>query len=73
MRDSANEIRMLRSLRFALDVMEERSHIGLDDETAGTVRDSLLRRIVETERALGFPPSERIQVEELSAEEQLTA
>lgn len=48
---------MLSDLRFALDVMEERSHIGLDDDRAATMRRVLLSRIVETEVALGNPPS----------------
>jgi hypothetical protein len=57
MRDPANSIQMLSTLRFALNVMEERSHIGLDDKTAGTVRSALLHQILETESALHFPPS----------------
>jgi hypothetical protein len=74
MENVANRVRMLKDLRFALDVMEERSHIGLDGKTALMLRDILLRRIVETEKALQyFPASEQIQMEELSAEEQLTA
>lgn len=65
---------MLKDLRFALDVMEERSHIGLNDKAARTLREMLLRRIVETERTLpSFPPSAEILMAELSAEEQLTA
>jgi hypothetical protein len=32
-------------LRFALDVMEEKSHLGLDDEGAGQLRSILLRHI----------------------------
>jgi len=51
---------MLSTLRFALNVMEERSHIGLDDKTAGTVRQALLHQILETESALHFPPSAHV-------------
>jgi hypothetical protein len=72
MRDPANRIQMLSTLRFALNVMEERSHIGLDDKTAGTVRSALLHQILETETALHFPPSVHT-VEDQGAEELLTA
>ncbi|MFZ2022010.1 MAG: hypothetical protein WBP71_11080 [Terracidiphilus sp.] len=72
MRDPANRIQMLSTLRFALNVMEERSHIGLDDEAAGTIRNVLLHQIIETETALHFPPSAHI-VENQTAEEFLTA
>jgi hypothetical protein len=34
-------------LRYALDVMEEYSHLGLDDEYTGKLRRILLRRIGE--------------------------
>lgn len=39
-------------LRYALDVMEEYSHLGLDDEFAGKLRDILVKRIEEAEGAL---------------------
>jgi len=48
---------MLSDLRFALDVMEERSHIGLDDERAAAMRRVLFNRISEVEKSLGHPPS----------------
>ena len=72
MRDPANHIQMLSTLRFALNVMEERSHIGLDDKTAGTVRGALLHQILETETTLHFPPSAD-PVENQSPEELLMA
>jgi hypothetical protein len=71
MKDPANQNRLLRDLQFALGVMEERSHIGLDDKAAEKVRNSLQRLILATEGAIGFPPSARL--EERSAEEQLIA
>ena len=43
-------------LRYALDVMEEYSHLGLDDEYAGKLREILMKRIVEAEAALGSEP-----------------
>lgn len=57
MRDPASHRQMLSDLRFALDVMEERAHIGLDDDRAATVRRVLLSRIVDTEVALGHAAS----------------
>ncbi len=69
MKDPANHCRVLGNLRFALEVMEERSHIGLDDKAAGQVRNALQRLILATEGAIGFPSS--TQLEKLNAEEQL--
>jgi hypothetical protein len=48
---------MLSNLSFALDVMEERRHIGLDDKRAAAMRRVLLNRIVEAEKALGDLPA----------------
>jgi|HubBroStandDraft_5_1064220.scaffolds.fasta_scaffold748091_1 hypothetical protein len=42
----------LADLQFVLSVMEERDHLGLDDEGAGTVRRILRHRIDEAERKL---------------------
>ncbi|MGA8741601.1 MAG: hypothetical protein WB561_10495 [Terracidiphilus sp.] len=44
-------------LRYALDVLEERSHLGMDNEYASRLRDILLRRIEETETALSARPA----------------
>lgn len=71
MRDPASRIQTLRDLHFALDVMDERSHLGLDDNTARTVRNALLHQILEVETALGFPPSS--QMAKLHPEEFLVA
>ena len=48
--------------RYALDVMEECSHLGLDDEYAGKLRDILLRRIEKTETALSTRPAQPIRL-----------
>jgi len=37
-------------LQFALDVMEENSHLGLDDEGASQLKSILLRHIEEANR-----------------------
>jgi len=57
-------------LRYALDVMEEYSHLGLDDDAAGKLRNILQRRIREAEAApscrpaapVHFPISEEVSV-----------
>lgn len=43
-------------LRYALEVMDEYSHLGLDDEYASKLRDILLRRIEAAEAALSVEP-----------------
>jgi hypothetical protein len=42
-------------LRFALDVMEEKSHLGLDDEGASRLKSILLRHIKEANLELEHP------------------
>jgi hypothetical protein len=58
--DLANE------LRYALDVMEEYSHLGLDDEAANKLRSILTRRIKEAENAdsIGAAAAVRLPVKE---------
>ncbi|MBS1804979.1 MAG: hypothetical protein JST28_16595 [Acidobacteria bacterium] len=48
-------------LRYALDVMEEYSHLGLDDEFAGKLRDILVKRIEEAEGALSEEPAHPVR------------
>lgn len=43
-------------LRYALDVMEEYSHLGLDDEYAGKLRSILERHIAQAEEAASCCP-----------------
>ena len=43
---------LVKELRYALDVMEECGHLGLDDEAASNLRDIILRQIAEAEDAL---------------------
>jgi hypothetical protein len=45
-------------LRYALDVMEEYSHLGLDDEFAGKLKQILLKRIKEAETAVSVDPAQ---------------
>jgi hypothetical protein len=40
--------------------MEERSHLGLDDEVASNLKGILLRRIADAEEALTIKPANRI-------------
>jgi hypothetical protein len=46
---SAPKPELANELRYALDVMEENSHLGLDDESANRLRSILLRRIKQAE------------------------
>jgi len=48
-------------LRYALDVMEEYSHLGLDDEYASKLRDILVRRIEEAEEVLSVEPPQPVR------------
>jgi hypothetical protein len=48
---------LLAALQNALDVMEECSHLGLDEEGAGKIRRILLRQIAEAESALPRQPA----------------
>ena len=48
---------LAEELRFALDVMEESSHLGLDDEAASRIRRILLRRINEAEVSRSTRPA----------------
>ncbi len=48
-------------LRYALEVMEEYSHLGLDDEYASKLREILLRRIEEAEEAVSVEPAQPVR------------
>ena len=48
-------------LRYALEVMEEYSHLGLDDEYAGKLREILLRRIEQAEAAASMEPANPVR------------
>lgn len=57
---------LVTELRYALDVMEEYSHLGLDNAAASKLRSILLRRIKEAETAISCRPAVpvRFQVSE---------
>lgn len=48
---------LVNELRYALDVMEEYSHLGLDNEAASKLRGILVRRINEAEAAVSCRPA----------------
>lgn len=54
---SAPNPELVNELRYALDVMEESSHLGLDDEAANRLRNILVRRIKEAEKADSLRPA----------------
>ena len=47
-------------LRYALEVLDEYSHLGLDDQYAAKLREILERRIEETEESLSCCPAQPI-------------
>jgi hypothetical protein len=51
---------LVTDLHYALDVMEEYSHLGLNDEGASKLRQILLRRIAEAEEALARRPAQPV-------------
>lgn len=53
---------LANELRYALDVMEENSHLGLDDHAASTLRTILQRRIREAEVAVASRPAEPVRI-----------
>ena len=59
---SAPKPELANELRYALDVMEENSHLGLDDEAANKLRNILLRRIEQAE--LTSRPAEPVRLPE---------
>jgi hypothetical protein len=48
---------LLMELRYALNVLEESSHLGLDEEGASRIRRILLQQIAKTESALASQPA----------------
>jgi len=57
MLDTTQNPDLATDLRYALDVMEEYSHLGLDDETASKLREILVRRINQAEDAVSCCPA----------------
>jgi hypothetical protein len=56
---------VLAELRYALQVMDENSHLGLDDQAADNLRAMLLRRIAKVESELAreasrFPDADHL-------------
>ena len=57
MMDTTPNPALVIDLRYALDVMEEYSHLGLDDEAARKLREILIRQIGNTHAALSNRPA----------------
>jgi hypothetical protein len=62
MNDRPNPARV-QELRYALEVMEENSHLGLDDEGASNIKRILLRRIAEAGSELARRPIPPLSVD----------
>ena len=54
--------------RYALAVLDESHHLGLDDEHARLLHDILSRRIDEARTAFSETPAQRAQLVSLSEE-----
>lgn len=61
MLDTVEKLDPATELQYALDVMEEYSHLGLDDEYASKLRDILQRRIDEAEESLSCCPAHPVR------------
>ena len=48
-------------LRYALDVLEEYSHLGLDDEYANKLREILERQLEETDPTVSCSPAQPVR------------
>ena len=59
---SAPKPELANELRYALDVMEENAHLGLDDEAAARLRNILKRRIEQAESAISSRPAEPVRI-----------
>ena len=56
MLDARSKSQLVSDLRYALDVMEEYSHLGLDDEAASNLREILVRQIDDARADLSCSP-----------------
>lgn len=63
MKDPAST-QYLEDLRLALVVMEEGSHLGLDDQYATVVRNAIVRRIAVAENQPGYKATARLSIKE---------
>jgi hypothetical protein len=58
--------------RYALDVLDESDHLGLDDEHARLLHDILKRRIDEAHAAFSGTPARRAQLISLPVDSEQT-
>ena len=59
--ESVSRLDPATELRYALEVMEEYSHLGLDDEYTHKLRSILLRRIEEAETSVSLEPAQPVR------------
>lgn len=63
MLDTKSKSELVTDLRYALDVMEEYSHLGLDDEAARKLREIIVRQIDDARAGLSCcPTAKRIPI-----------
>ena len=48
---------LINDLRFAIEVMEDRSHLGLNPERAASLKALMEHRISEAQNAIRFQPA----------------
>lgn len=53
---------LAKELRYALEVMEESSHLGLDDAAATKLRDILVRQIQDAENSASSRPTAPVRL-----------
>ncbi len=58
---SAPKPELANELRYALNVMEENAHLGLDDDAAARLRKILVRRIQQAENSASLRPAEPVR------------
>ena len=56
MLDTKSKFNLVTDLRYALDVMEEYSHLGLNDQMASKLREILVRQIDDARAGLSCCP-----------------
>jgi hypothetical protein len=62
MNTTISQTELASDYRYALEVMEESDHLGLDEEHARLLREILQRRIDEACEALSVKPAEPVRL-----------
>jgi hypothetical protein len=60
-RFQVDPVERLSNLRFALEVLADRSNLGLDDGRAEEIKRALMHQITKAELALRFPSAAQME------------